>query len=229
MPRVVRFLFGVAVASGLVSCEGGPQIAVRYAPEFTPGRQTVAVFGVFQGGRMRPEAWFPLSARVSGAFGRPSCPVAFGDALKRADAELYAKLDEDVAANGVAEEIIETVVPKTDAEVIVTLSVYGRVRNAKTQVTGDDPSPQGHRRDPTMPGRRTGVAGGGQHHRSRANTVTPNGLEMSASLYSVKLKCAVGRITLHYAGTSVDEAVTLFADKLHEELAGSTCRDWAWR
>lgn len=229
MSRLCRALLGVTAAAFTTSCEGGTQFAVRYAPEFTPGRHTVAIFGVFQGGRMSSEAWYPLSARVSGALGRPTCPIVFGDALKRADVELYGKIDEDVAANGVAEEILESVAPKTDAEVIVTLSVHGRVRNARAPVIGDDPTAQGRRPDPTMPGRRPGAAGGGQLRRGRPNVVTWNGLELSASLYSVKLKRAVGRITLHYQGSNVDEAVTLFADKLRDELPGSTCRDWTLR
>jgi hypothetical protein len=229
MKRAARCLVGSVLAASVSACDAGPQFVVRYAPEFDQGRHTVAIFGVFQGGRMSAEAWYPLSARVSAAFGKSgACPTAFGDALKKADAELYAKLDEDVAANGVAEEILESIAPKTDADVIITLSAHGRVRQAKAPVIGDDPTAQGRRPDPTMPGRRPGAAGGGQHRRTRANAVTWNGLELSASLYSVKLKRSVGRISLLYEGTSVDEAVTLFANRLREELGGSTCRDWAW-
>jgi hypothetical protein len=44
----------------------------------------------------------------------------------------------------------------------------------------------------------------------------------------VKLKRAVGRITLLYAGASVDEAVTLFGARLAAELPGATCHDWRW-
>ena len=224
----VRSLLAVVIAFSAVSCEGGTQYAVRYAPEFAPGRTTVAVFGVFQGGRMSPQAWYPLSARVSAALGGTSCAPAFGDALKRADTELYAKLDEEVAANGVADEIVETVAGKTDAEVIVTLSVHGRVQHAKAPALGEDPTAQ-RRSDPTMGGRRSGAAGGGQHRRSRARGVAWPGLEISASLYSVKLKRSVGRISMHYGGASVDEAVTLFTNRLRQELGGSTCRGWAWR
>lgn len=230
MRRALRCLLGVGLAAFATSCDAGPRFVVRYAPEFDQGRHTVAIFGVFQGGRMSAEAWYPLSARVSAAFGKSgACPTAFGDALQRADAELYAKLDEDVAANGVADEIIESVAPKTDADVIVTISAHGRVRRAKAPVIGDDPTAQGRRPDPTMPGRRPGAAGGGQHRRARRSAVTWRGLELSASLYSVKLERSVGRITLLYDGTSVDEAATLFASRLREELAGSTCRDWSWR
>jgi hypothetical protein len=218
--RGARPVLGILLAASAASCEAGTQYTVRYAPEWRPARNTVAVFGVFQGGRMSPDAWYPLSSRVSAAFGRTSaCPAAFGDTLRRADPELYSKLDEDVAANGIAEDILEGVAGKTDAEVIVTLSVHGRVDKVRAPSVGADP---------TMPGYRPG-AGGRTGRRQRGGQVVGwSGLELSASLYSVKLRRAVGRITLLYSGTSMDEAVTQFSAKLAEELPGSTCHGWAW-
>ncbi|MFT3772056.1 MAG: hypothetical protein QM820_42155 [Minicystis sp.] len=220
---------GIALALSTASCEGGTQYAVKYAPEFTPGRSTVAVFGVFQAGRMSPEAWLPLSARVSSTLGRTSCPVGFGDALRKADTDLYEKLDEEVAQNGIADDVIDEVATKTDAEVIMTLSVHGRVQHAKAPSVGDDQSVSGARTAP-MPGQRSRSEAGNarRRHRGGGQTVAWNGLELSASLYSVKLKRSVGRITLYYAGTSVDEAITMFAKKLGEELPGSTCAEWKW-
>ena len=227
MRNVVRFLIGIAFAASVASCEGGTQFAVKYAPEFAPGPKKVAVFGVFQAGRMSQEAWLPLSARVSGALGRPSspCPVAFGDALKRADLELYEKLDEEVAQNGIADDMLDLVAGKTDADVIMTVSMHGRIERGKVPSVGDIGARTGG-----MPGqRRLGEAGAARHrHRGGGRTVTWHGLELSASLYSVKLKRSVGRITLYYAGTNIDEAVTLFAEKIGEQLPGSTCRAWSF-
>jgi len=205
------------LASAASGCDDLPAVVVRYAPEFTPSRAPVAVFGVFQGGRMSASAWQPLSAKLSAALGRAACPVAFGEALQHADLDLYTSIDEDVAENGVTDELLAKLAPKTDAELLVTFSVHGRVEQARTPAVGDDP---------TLPGHRPGASGGARGHRRSGKALTFAGIEMSASLFSVKLHRSVGRITVRYAGTSVDEAATAFAAKVGEELAGSTCRDW---
>ncbi|APR77867.1 Hypothetical protein A7982_03214 [Minicystis rosea] len=231
MHNVVRSMIGMALAASVASCEGGTQFAVKYAPEFAPGRKSVAIFGVFQAGRMSQDAWMPLSGRVSGVLGRPSssCPVAFSDALKNADAELYEKLDEEVAQNGIADDIIDLVAGKTDAEVIMTVSMHGRIDRGKTPSVGDDPTVSGAR-TAAMPGQRSRAEAGAarRRHRGGGTTMAWHGLELSASLYSVKLKRSVGRIAMRYSGSNIDEAVTLFAQKIGAELPGSTCREWTF-
>lgn len=225
-PRMIqpRILLGIALAASAASCEGGTQATARYAPDFSPAQKSVAVFGVFQAGRMSPEAWQPLSAKVSAALHHEGpCPAAFGEALRRADADLYAKIDEDVAQNGVADEIVETVAGKTDADLIVTFSVHGRAQSGRAPSVADG---RGRFADPAMAGRRAGEAGGGLRRHGRSRGVSWSGLEISASLYSVKEKRSVGRIAIQHAGGNVEEAVTLFAKKLSEELSGSTCRGW---
>jgi hypothetical protein len=143
--------------------------------------------------------------------------VAFSDALRNADLDLYTQLDEDVAENGITDEMLAKIAPRTDAELLVTISVHGKVEQARTPAVGEDP---------TLPGHRPGAGGGARRQRHGGKTVTFAGIEMSASLFSVKKQQSVGRITVRYAGTNLEEAIGQFAAKVGEELAGSTCRDW---
>jgi hypothetical protein len=207
-----------ALASSLLaSCGDGTFAQARYAPGFTPKGAKVAIFGVFQAGRLNREAWTPISVKLSPALGKPSCEAGFGEKMKQADVELYAQLDQDVAENGVSDEIVARLAEKTDAELIVTVSVHGRVERAKSPSIGEDPSMAGHR-----PG-----AGGGRRAQRNARPVWEKaGMELSASLFSVKEKQSVGRISVLYQGNSVDEAIAAFAAKVGAELPGSACVGW---
>lgn len=217
MSRLLRSLWILLVASPL-ACAETPRIEARYAPEFTPGPTSVAILGAFHAGRLSAESWSPLSARVSGAFGTTSCEVAWSDALKTADPDLHAKIDEEVAENGITDEMLGRLAPKTDAELIVTVSVLGRIERSAAPSAGEDP---------TLPGRRPGAMGGMRgRSRGRGKVIVWRGIELAASLFSVKLRRGVGRITLRHPGTNMDEAARLFAEKLHAELGGSTCRAW---
>jgi hypothetical protein len=215
-PRTQLTLAALA-SSLLVSCGEGTFTQARYAPGFTPGRTTVAVLGVFQAGRLNREAWSPISAKLSPALGTPACEAAFGEKMKQADVELYAQLDQDIAENGVTDEIVARLAGKTDAELILTVSVHGRVERAKSPSIGEDPSMAGHR---------AGAGGGRRAPRGARGVWEKTGLELSASLYSVKEKQSVGRISVLYQGNSVEEAVAAFAAKVGAELPGSTCNAW---
>lgn len=212
-----RITLAALAASLLVSCGDGTFAQARYAPGFTPGRASVAVLGVFQAGRLNREAWGPISAKLSPALGKPGCEAAFGEKMKQADVELYAQLDQDVAENGVSDEIVARLADKTDAELIVTVSVHGRVERAKSPSIGEDPSMAGHR---------AGAGGGRRAPRNPRGAWEKTGMELSASLYSVKEKQSVGRISVLYQGHSVEEAIAAFAAKVGSELPGSTCNGW---
>jgi hypothetical protein len=207
-------------SSVLASCGDGTFSQARYAPGFSPKGAKVAVFAVFQGGRLHRDAWAPISFKLSPALGKPSnvgCEAAFGEKMKQADVELYAQLDQDVAENGVSDEIVARLADKTDAELIVTVSVHGRVERAKSPSIGEDPSMAGHR---------PGAGGGRRAPRNTRGVWEKTGMELSASLFSVKEKQSVGRISVLYQGNSVEEAITAFAAKVGAELPGSACTGW---
>lgn len=215
--------FAIPLALAASSCADGPRIEARYAPEFTPGRSTIAVLGAFHGGRLSADSWYPLAPHVSSALGRSKCDAAFGDTLKQADPELYEKIDADVAENGITDEMLARLAPKTDADVIMTFTVHGTLKRAVA------PSSAGAR-DPMMPGYRSATAASnpGRGRRGRGRVVEWRGVEIAASLFSVKLGRSVGRITLRYGGSNVEAGLGVFASRLGAELPGSTCRGWQW-
>lgn len=212
----------ISLALSAASCADGPHADVRYAPEYTPGPAKIAVLGAFTHGRLSAESWYPLAPRVSSALGRTTCDAAFGDKLKRADPELYEKIDADVTENGITDEMLDRIAPKSGADLIMTITIHGRIDRSMT--------PAATSQDPTIPGYRPGAAGGnpGRGRQSRGRVMEWRGIEMSASLFSTKLHRSVGRITLRYPGSNADAAVTAFAAKLGMELQGSKCQDWSW-
>lgn len=212
----------IPVALSAISCVDGPHFEARYAPEFTPGPAKVAVLGAFHHGRLSAESWYPLGPRVSSALGGSTCEAAFGEKLKRADPDLYDKIDADVIENGITDEMLNQLAPKSGADLIMTITIHGRVDRAMT--------PAATSQDPTLPGYRPGAAGGnpGRMRQSRGRVVEWRGIEISASLFSVKLHRSVGRITLRHPGNNADAAIAAFAAKLGAELPGSTCREWTF-
>src|SRR4051812_26072822 len=112
---LLRASIPILFATCAISCADGPHIEARYAPEFTPGPSKIAVLGAFQGGRMSADSWAPFAPRISSALGRSTCEAAFGEKLKRVDQELYEKIDADVAENGITDEMLARLAPKTDA------------------------------------------------------------------------------------------------------------------
>lgn len=223
---LVASLAALLLLAATAGCDGA-SFNANYAPGFTPGaaHPGVSILGVFREGRFSQESWGILGAPISASLGQPLCETGFGDKLQRADPELYARIDEDVRANGVTDELLAQLASKTDGELLVTLSVLGRVDLARVAAEGPETPAVG------TGARNAPVGGGRTRGRTRgpsAGRVEFNGLELSASLFSVKQRRSVGRLSMRYAGTSLDEALKLFAARLGAELPGSPCRPWSW-
>jgi hypothetical protein len=58
--------------------------------------------------------------------------------------------------------------------------------------------------------------------------VDRNAFELSASVYSVKERRAVGLVTMGYAGSSANEALAQFLEKLRASFPGLDCEGWRW-
>ena len=217
--------FALLVLAATASCDGGAQFNANYAPGFTPGAaRGVSIVGVFREGRLSQESWGMLGAPISAPLGQRLCEVAFGDRLQSVHPELYARIDEDVRANGVTDELLTQLAPKTDGELLVTISVLGRVELGRLPAESPEPPPGGGAR---------GASVGGGHTRGRGRGGSPrqvafSGLELSASMFSVKQHRSVGRLSMRYGGSNIDEALKLFAGRLGAEMPGATCRPWSW-
>jgi hypothetical protein len=219
MPTPLHRL-GIALGLGsLLGC-GGAQFEVKRDPDFDEPRPTVSVVGVFQAGRMNAETWNELRSPVSTVLGR--CDAAYGDDLHNANPTLFTTLEESTRANGVTEELLAQLAPSATGDLLLVLSVRGRVATAS--VTAADAPPSAPAATPSKRG------GGppGQHTRARARPAEVNEFGMAATVFSVKLRRPVLRLNMGYTGTDVNEAVGAFVEKLGTLLPGSQCRGWKW-
>jgi len=72
-----------------------------------------------------------------------------------------------------------------------------------------------------------GARGQGGHQGAPMRMAT-KALELTASLYSIRLQKPVARLTMSYTGTSAEEAVTTFGGRVAAMMPGSTCRGWSF-
>lgn len=130
---------------------------------------TASTFGVFRNGQMSDEAWSELEPSISSAFHRTSCQAGFGNALRKADPEFVAIIEDSARANGITNELLDKVAPHAEGDSIIVFQIYG-----------DVPSQSGRPR-------RTLLAHGGGHAHSDAaphNATTRSALQISASVFS---------------------------------------------
>ncbi len=234
-----RHWLALAITLASASCsDGGASFDVRYAPGFSQGPTTVSVLGVFQGGRMSPEAWAEIGPPLSAALGQRKCEAAYGEEMQREAPESFADLEEYTMNNGVTEELLERLAPSASGEMILTISVHGRSRasaragaiDPRMAATAQQPLPGSRLQTGRVPGTTGRVPGQG------TGAMTPNALweseggelEIAASLFSVRLHRPVARVTMIYSGSSAEDAISRFAKRLRAELPGSTCRGWRW-
>jgi hypothetical protein len=216
----------VAFALGATSCEDSAQFSVKYAPGFAEGRTTISVFGVFRDGRMNADTWTQIGGPLSASFGEGRCDAAYGEALARANPDLYAAVDEEARSNGITDDLLARVAGDALGDVIMIISVHGRAGLPAAEPAGSDPPPVGN----TRPSMRGGGAGGA---RGRGRRLTPasgagNTLEISASLFDVRQRRSVAKVSMRYLGASIDDALVKFAQRLGTIVPGSTCRGWKW-
>ncbi len=235
-----RHWLAIAITLASASCsDGGASFDVRYAPGFTQGPTTLSVLGVFQGGRMSPEAWAQIGPPLSAALGQRKCEAAYGEEMQREDPQSFADLEDYTMNNGVTEDLLERLAPRASGEMILAISVHGR-SVASIRAGGIDPRLAATAQQP-LPGSRlqTGRVSGttGRVPGQGSGVMLPNQppepesgeIEIAASLFSVRLHRPVARLTMLYSGPSAEDAINKFAKRLGAELPGSTCRGWHFR
>lgn len=215
----------------LGGCSGDAQFTTRVAPELGQGRHTVSVLGVFKDGRMNDEAWGAIAPRLSAAFGA-ACPALYGAQLAKQKPALSEAIDDYARANGVGEELLDQLGPAAGGDLILVVDVAGTVTKSKGGGGPDTSSVSGGRPATAQSGAGP-MAGMGAGHRSMPPPGVEggregDGLELSASLFSVRLHRSVALVALRYTGDSADEAVSQLATKLAATIPGSTCGGWNW-
>jgi hypothetical protein len=195
------------------------------------GRHTVSVLGVFKDGRMSDDAWGAIAPRLSTAFGA-ACPALYGAQLAQAKPALSEAIDDYARANGVGEELLDQLGPAAGGDLILVVNVAGRVTKPTGGGGGDTSSVSGG--TPATARSGAGPMGG---MGSRQRLMGPRGLEarrdadaleLSASLFSVRLHRSVALVAMRYTGDSADDAVSKLAAKLAATIPGSTCGGWNW-
>jgi hypothetical protein len=228
--------FAAFALSTLAACSGDTQFTTRYAPEFSQGRHTLSVFGVFKDGRMSSEAWETIGPRLSAPFGG-ACTPAYGTPLLAQKPALSSAIDDYARANGVGDELLEQFAPAATGDLILVVTVAGRVGKPEgpgspdtSAMSGGPPATSRSGAGGTSGFARGSGGGSGRSMMSGGprRKVDENSFEMSASLFSVSLHRSVALVAMQYAGPSVDEAVAKLAAKLGATIPGSTCGSWNW-
>jgi hypothetical protein len=200
---------GLLVASACTSCSDVAHFDVKLAPGTVTGSTSIAVLGVFRGGRLDRAAWADVAPSLLAAFPQGTCAVAFSNELERGDADLYAQIDALAKAEGVSDEVVELVAPHTAADVLLVVYVHDPV--------GLAPSATEHLVRPKP-----------KKNISVPQPLVPKPLELSASFFAVRDHRSLGKLAMSYSGNDFNEALRLFSKRFAETVAGSTCVGFRW-
>ncbi len=217
---LARTGLGISLALFLSACgEASARFDVKHEPDFPPSKPTVSVFGVFRNGRLDAEVSGQVGPRLAAALGQRSCGVAYGGVLSREDPEFTATLEEHAQTDGVTDELLEKVAPLAGGELILVLSMQGeaKVRSLSVAEINGNTGPQASMRGAPM--RRAYVP-------SRMRGLSAPGLAVKATLYSVKQRRSVARVTMSYDGPTMDDAINRLAAELGQVLPGASCQPW---
>jgi hypothetical protein len=225
MPTRRPSLASLALPLVLAACGSGPRFEVRYAPAFVDRRAAVSIVGVFRDGRMDPEAWGRMGPAITKALGAPACAAGFGDALRGADPEAYAAIDDESRANGFSDALLERLAKSARGDAMLVIAMHGRAatppRSGPGGVKAGTPPPPSGRGHGAQRG--MGVPGdieppGG----------TPGDLEVSATWFSVPKHERLATLTMKYQGDDPDAAMAELARRMGAVLPATTCGGWAW-
>jgi hypothetical protein len=207
-------------ASFALSCGGGPAtFHIEHAKGASARPAAISILGVYKDGRMSPESWEELGGRLSQPFGGEPCEVGFGDKLRLADADRFAKVEQDAMSQGVTDELLDGFATDTDGDAIIVFHLFGRVPG-KVEVMRAPPPMSRGRMGGGMMGRPAGMSG------TSAQKSPDLALEMAASIFSVRDHKTIVEISMKYDGKSREEAINLFVEKIASELPRVTCKGW---
>lgn len=199
----------------VAACGGDARYSAKFAPEYARGG-TVSVFGVFKDGRMNPELWTQLGPTI---LRKGRCEPAYSVDFVALKATLASVVDDYIRQNGVTDALLGEFAPRAKGDAILVVSMSGRASqpagSTTTTTTTRQQLPGSTRRGAPTTQYEPNVGPGGQ-----------GGFEMSASLYSVRLRRSVALLTMAYEGRDVDAAIAKFGERLAEEIPISACLGW---
>jgi hypothetical protein len=227
---MTRSLAMLSLLVALASCaDDGPRFSVNYAPGFVKDGLSISVLGVFRDGRMSPEAWDELGPRFSAALHREECDVAMSTRLRAQQPAVFTDFDRVAREDGITDELLDRVAPTAAGDSILVLTVAGRPPGAKDGGAGG-----GSASAPALSTTGRGGRGGGRrggaprsapshpHHGPDTNV-----FEISASLFSKRQHQSVAMVAMTYTGSSEEEAIARFVEKLAAAFPGAVCAGWS--
>jgi hypothetical protein len=210
----------IALLSILVAGCGGPDayFRVEHATGFASGPTTVSVLGVFKDGLMNQDTWAAFAPEVSRALDQRACDAGYGEELRARNLEAFSTIEQQAGAGGVGDELLQMIAPAARGDFILVFQMYGR-----------PPALDAHDLS-----RRVLIAHGGGAEPIHSD-VSPRiaamrrpALDISASLFSIRLRRTVALLSMEYTGPSTDAAIREFARKLGSTIPGASCSGWDW-
>jgi hypothetical protein len=220
------FLLASWVGAALGCASEDAQFEVRLAPDFERQGTSVSILGVFKNGELDADAWEELGPKLSRAFGKSACEVAYEPAFLSSNPRLAGTIDGYTKANGITDDLLEQLGPLAKGDAILTITIVGEV--ASPADAGSIPAAT----SPSMPaprgrgGRgRRGMSPGKQIGRTESER---SKLEIAAWVYSVTMHRPVALVSMAYSGHNAGEAVDKFGHELEKDLRGAVCTGWDW-
>jgi hypothetical protein len=172
----------------------------------------VSILGIYKDGRMSPEAWDELGAKL---VRKEGCGAGYDGRFVGANRGLAMAIDEQVRSNGVSDALLARLTPAATGDAILVLTVAGQPPKSST-VRGTAPPPSSRR------GRRSGGT-------SDRTVSDGNAFEIAASVYSIRQRQRVAWIQMRSTKADVDEAIRQFADRFAAEFPMAACGGWDWQ
>ncbi len=227
--------------------EGQPEVHIVPKPDATRP-EALSVFGIFRNGRMSPEAWEDFGKALSTPFSEGICQAAYDIVFTDANPDLAAAIDDYTKENGVSDELLAKLAPLAKGDTILLIAIDGQLPKPaaasmeKPAKPAQDPSSSGQGNDGGSGagqggGRGMGRGGGGmgrggmggrRTQMAPAQHAAPDkgSWELTAYLYSVRLRQSTKQVELKQQGQDIDGALKLFVAKLGTEIPGVPCRGW---
>ena len=221
-PRQIVSIAFVVAAASCGSEEA--QFTTRLASDFPQtSHAKLSVFGVFRDGRMNSEAWDEFGPKLTAALSATPCEVAYSSDLVSNDGPLSSAVDDYARANGVTDDLLAAFAPKAQGDSILLITLAGH----PPRPLDDAGAPRSAPAQQPMRGGggRRSLGGASPAMDPRAGTDRSE-FDIAASVYSISKGHSIALVSMAYTGRSVDEAVSKFAKKLGDTLAGATCAGW---
>jgi len=223
-PRLVGLALASLLAHGATACSDD-SFHVERAPTFPKAAgAAISVFGVFRDGRLAPEAWDSLRSHTAPVFGTAPCEPGYPDILTSSGTPALQAVDDFSRANGVTDELMDRLAPMAKGDLILLITLTGRPASKSAGSADDTSSPM----QASAPGVRGSNRGRGTPSGSgpRKAAVEANAFEAVGIVFSPKAHKSVEAIRMTYTGTSLDDALQSFMERVGQELPQATCGGW---